>query len=122
MTTLNQIENALEQLNVKAVELAVEAARETGAIVAGNNCNTWEYDPSNLKASEDKARSIFREQVQWAKAGGAGFIIAETFTHYGEALLSLEEIKLHPIFGDPQVKRQKYVECLYGPMPKEKQG
>ncbi|MGA6924717.1 MAG: homocysteine S-methyltransferase family protein, partial [Desulfosarcina sp.] len=65
------IENALEQLNVKAVELAVEAARETGAIVAGNICNTWEYDPSDLNASEDKVRSIFREQVQWAKAGGA---------------------------------------------------
>jgi betaine-homocysteine S-methyltransferase len=87
------IENALEQLNVKAVELAVEAARETGALVAGNVCNTWEYDPSNLKASEEKVRQIFREQVQWAKAGGADFIIAETFSHYGEALLSLEEIK-----------------------------
>ena len=31
------------------------------------------------------------------------------------------EIKLHPIFGDQQVQRQNYVECLYGPMPKEKQ-
>ena len=87
------IENALEQLNVKAVELAVQAARETGALVAGNICNTWEYDPSDLKASEEKVRPIFREQVQWAKAGGADFIIAETFSHYGEALLSLEEIK-----------------------------
>ena len=83
------IENALAQLNVKAVELAVEAARETGALVAGNICNTWEYDPSDLKASEEKVRPIFREQVQWAKAGGADFIIAETFSHYGEALLSL---------------------------------
>jgi len=80
-------------LNVKAVELAVDAARETGALVAGNICNTWEYDPSDLKASEGKVRPIFREQVQWAKDGGADFIIAETFSHYGEALLSLEEIK-----------------------------
>ena len=87
------IENALEQLNVKAVELAVEAARESGALVAGNICNTWEYDPSDLQGSEERVRQIFREQVQWAKAGGADFIIAETFSHYGEALLSLEEIK-----------------------------
>jgi betaine-homocysteine S-methyltransferase len=87
------IENALERLNVKAVEMAVDAARETGALVAGNICNTWEYDPSDLKASEEKVRRIFREQVLWAKAGGADFIIAETFSHYGEALLSLEEIK-----------------------------
>ncbi|MCB2148581.1 MAG: homocysteine S-methyltransferase family protein, partial [Deltaproteobacteria bacterium] len=57
------------------------------------NSNTWEYDPSNLKTAEEKVRQIFREQVQWAKAGGADFIIAETFSHYGEALLSLEEIK-----------------------------
>lgn len=86
-------EGVLEQLNVKALELAVEAARETGALVAGNICNTWEYDPSDLQASEARVRGIFREQVQWAKAGGADFIIAETFTHFGEALLSLEEIK-----------------------------
>ena len=87
------IENALAQLNIKALELAVETARETGAMVAGNICNTWEYDPSDLKDSEEKVRRIFREQVEWAKAGGADFIIAETFSHYGEALLSLEEIK-----------------------------
>jgi len=87
------IENALERLNVKAIELAVEAARGTGALVAGNICNTWEYDPSELAASEKRVRQIFREQIRWAKAGGADFIIAETFSHYGEALLSLEEIK-----------------------------
>jgi betaine-homocysteine S-methyltransferase len=87
------IENAMEQLNTKAVELAVEAARETGALVAGNICNTWEYDPSDPNGSEKKVRQIFREQIQWAKAGGADFIIAETFSHYGEALLGLEEIK-----------------------------
>ena len=87
------IENVLEQLNVRAVELAVEAARETGALVAGNICNTWEYDPSNLKASEQRVRTIFREQIQWARQGGADFIVAETFSHYGEALLSLEESK-----------------------------
>jgi betaine-homocysteine S-methyltransferase len=87
------IENALERLNVKAVELAVAAAGETNALVAGNICNTWEYDPSDIDASEKKVRQIFREQVEWAKAGGADFIVAETFSHYGEALLSLEEIK-----------------------------
>jgi hypothetical protein len=72
-------EDVLEQLNVKVLELAVEAARETGALVAGNICNTWEYDPSDMQASEARIRGIFSEQVQWAKAGGADFIIAETF-------------------------------------------
>lgn len=87
------IEDTLKQLNTKAVAMAVEAARETGALVAGNICNTWEYDPTDLQVSEKRVRQIFREQIQWAKAGGADFIIAETFSHYGEALLSLEEIK-----------------------------
>jgi betaine-homocysteine S-methyltransferase len=87
------IENTLEQLNVNAVELAVEAARETGTMVAGNICNTWEYDPSDMKTSEANVRRIFQEQVHWAKAGGVDFIIAETFSHFGEALLSLEAIK-----------------------------
>ena len=87
------IEDALEQMNVKAVALARDAARETGALVAGNICNTWEYDLSDLAASEKRVRAIFEEQVRWAKQGGVDFIIAETFGHYGEALLSLEAIK-----------------------------
>jgi betaine-homocysteine S-methyltransferase len=87
------IEDALEQLNVRAVELAVAAAGEAGALVAGNICNTWEYDPGDLKRSEPKVRSIFREQIRWAAAGGVDFIVAETFSHYGEARLALEEIK-----------------------------
>ena len=47
------IENALEQLNIKAVELAFWAVRETRALVAGNICNTWEYGSSNLQVSEN---------------------------------------------------------------------
>ena len=48
------IENALEQLNVKAVELAVEAARESGALVAGNICNT----PADYAAFVEKALAL----------------------------------------------------------------
>lgn len=87
------IEDALEKINVKAVELAADAASETGAMVAGNICNTWEYDPSDRRTSDKRVGQIFREQVQWAKQGGVDFIVAETFSHYGEALLSLEAIK-----------------------------
>ncbi|WP_155304579.1 hypothetical protein [Desulfosarcina widdelii] len=47
-------------MNVKAVELAVEAARKTRALVAGNICNTWEYDPSNLQTSENRVSLILQ--------------------------------------------------------------
>merc|ERR550514_1764067 len=35
---------------------------------------------------------MFREQISWAKEEGAEFIIGETFDHYGEAAIALEEI------------------------------
>src|ERR1700720_3703381 len=36
-------ENDLEAMNRQAVRLAREVAREGGALVAGNVCNTWAY-------------------------------------------------------------------------------
>ena len=39
-------EGDLEALNRQAVRLAVEAARGGDALVAGNICNTWAYDPA----------------------------------------------------------------------------
>jgi len=38
-------------------------------------------------------REQFQEQVRWAAEEGADFIIGETFDHYGEAVIALEEIK-----------------------------
>ena len=31
--------------------------------------------------------------MEWAVKGGADFIVAETFVHYGESVLALEAIK-----------------------------
>src|SRR6266481_4957981 len=44
-------ENDLELMNRQAVRLANEVAREGDALVAGNVCNTWAYDPQNAKES-----------------------------------------------------------------------
>jgi betaine-homocysteine S-methyltransferase len=87
------LEDQLEMLNLKAVALAKEVADANSCLTAGNICNTWEYDISRLKASEKKVRAIFTEQVEWALSGGVDFIIAETFSHLGEALIALEVIK-----------------------------
>ncbi len=40
----------LEELNRQAVRIANEIAAEGGALVAGNICNTWSYDPARARA------------------------------------------------------------------------
>jgi betaine-homocysteine S-methyltransferase len=86
-------EDRLEALNHRALELANAAARDSGALVAGNLSNTWEFDLSDPGRSSAVVRSIFEEQVEWAAAGQADFVIAETFGHLGEAMIALETIK-----------------------------
>jgi betaine-homocysteine S-methyltransferase len=85
-------EDLLERLNLNAVALAREVAEECGALTAGDLSNTWEYDP-NDPDSGDAVRAIFEEQVSWATQVGVDFVIAETFSHLGEALIALEVIK-----------------------------
>jgi betaine-homocysteine S-methyltransferase len=79
----------LEQLNRDAVRIANEVAREGGALVAGNICNTWSYDPAD-PASEAVVRAQYEEQLGWAVEEGIDFVIAETFDHVGEALIGLD--------------------------------
>jgi methionine synthase I (cobalamin-dependent) len=86
-------EGDLERLNRDAVRLAKEVAAEGNALVAGNVCNTWEYDPAKHDETEKIVRPMFEEQVRWAVEEGADFFIAETFNHLGEALIALDVIK-----------------------------
>jgi betaine-homocysteine S-methyltransferase len=86
-------EGLLGELNRKALRLAREAARGSGAMLAGNLSNTWEYDPERPSETGRVCREMFREQVGWAKKAGCDFIVAETFSHLGEAMIALEEIK-----------------------------
>src|SRR5262245_48552846 len=84
-------EDILEPLNRQALSIAGGVARETGTLLAGNLCNTNVYEPGTPAARE--AREAFEEQVTWAADAGADFIIAETFSWLGEALLALEAIR-----------------------------
>ncbi|MHB8627403.1 MAG: homocysteine S-methyltransferase family protein [Aggregatilineales bacterium] len=85
-------ESDLERLNRDAVRIARAVADEGGALVAGNVCNTWEYDPEKHAETEKIVRPMFEEQVQWAVEEGADFFIAETFNHLGEAKIALDVI------------------------------
>jgi methionine synthase I (cobalamin-dependent) len=84
-------EHLLEQLNREALRIASEIARETGTLLAGDICNTNVYLGNADTAAQ--ARVMFEEQVGWAAEADADFIIAETFSYGGEALLALEVIK-----------------------------
>ena len=86
-------EREVEALNRQAVKLAKEVADETGALLAGNICNTWVYDPKDAKRSSLHVRRMYEEQVRWAVEGGAQFIVAETLDWFAEASLALEVIQ-----------------------------
>jgi betaine-homocysteine S-methyltransferase len=80
----------LEAMNRAAVRIANEIAAEGGALVAGNICNTWSFDPENPEASGAVVRAQYEEQLAWAAEEGVDFVIAETNDYVGEALIGLE--------------------------------
>ena len=80
----------LEEMNRHAVRIANEIAAEGDALVAGNICNTWAYDPSEPEASGAVVRAQYEEQLGWAAQEGVDFVIAETNDYLGEALIGLE--------------------------------
>jgi betaine-homocysteine S-methyltransferase len=84
-------EEILEPLNRQALAIAARVASDTGTLLAGNLSNTNVYEPG--EAGEAAARAAFEEQVGWAAEAGVDFIIAETFSWAGEALLALEVIR-----------------------------
>jgi betaine-homocysteine S-methyltransferase len=86
-------EDDLEPLNRGALALAREVAAEGDALLAGNICNTWAYDPDDPDGSAPVVREMYREQVAWAVEEGADLVISETHDYLGEALLSVEAVK-----------------------------
>jgi betaine-homocysteine S-methyltransferase len=81
-------EELLEQINRQALDIAKEVASESGALLAGNVCNTNVY----TEQSRETVRGMFEEQVAWAVEAGADFVIAETLSWLGEALVATEVI------------------------------
>ena len=85
-------EDLLEPLNRGALAIAAEVADESGALLAGNICNTNVWEPDRPE-TQTAARAMFDEQVGWAVEAGADFIIGETFGWLPEALCALATIK-----------------------------
>jgi betaine-homocysteine S-methyltransferase len=83
----------VEALNRQAVRLAKQVADESGALLAGNICNTWVYDPKDARRTSQLVRKMYEEQVGWAVEEGAQFILAETLDWFAEASTALEVIQ-----------------------------
>jgi betaine-homocysteine S-methyltransferase len=88
-------EDDLEPLNRNALQIAKEVADEGDALLAGNICNTWAYDPDDPEGSGAVVRGMYEEQVRWAVEAGADFILSETNDYLGEALIGVEVIREH---------------------------
>jgi betaine-homocysteine S-methyltransferase len=85
------LENRLEELNRTAVRIAREVAGEQ-CLVAGNLSLTWMYEPDSAAAA-DRVRKTFDEQLAVQVDEGVDFIIGETFSWVGEALIAVERAK-----------------------------
>ena len=85
-------EKDLLSMNRTALRIAKKVARRTGTLFAGDICNTNIYDPADSKALKEVER-IFAEQVGWAADAGVDYIVAETLSWVGEALMALAAIK-----------------------------
>jgi len=85
------LENRLEDLNRAAVRIAKDVAGDR-CLVAGNLSLTWMYEPNSPSAA-DRVRATFDEQLAVQADEGVDFIIGETFSWLGEALIAVERAK-----------------------------
>ena len=85
------LENKLEDLNRAAVRIARDVAGDK-CLVAGNISLTWMYEPGS-PAAADRVRKTFDEQLAVQVEEGVDFIIGETFSWLGEALIAVERAK-----------------------------
>jgi betaine-homocysteine S-methyltransferase len=83
-------EHLLEEMNRQALRIAKQIAEESGTLLAGDICNTNVFLGEE---SQSVVRAMFEEQVAWAVEAGVDYVVAETFTWGGEALVALETIK-----------------------------
>src|ERR1700691_2584002 len=85
------LEDRVEDINRSAVRVAKEVAGEQ-CLVAGNLSLTWMYEP-NSRTAADCVRQTFDEQLRVQCDEGIDFVIGETFSWLGEALLYVERAK-----------------------------
>jgi betaine-homocysteine S-methyltransferase len=88
------LEGRVDEMNRAATRIAREVAEdaERNILVAGNLCVTWAYDPED-PTSRRRVRELFDRQLAAMGEEGIDFVIAETFSWLGEAMIAAEAIK-----------------------------
>ena len=86
-------EDMVEKYNRVALKVAREVAEDTGTLFAGGISNTNLFYDESVDDPASEIRTMFEEQVRWAKEAGVDYIIGETFIHYREAEIALDVIK-----------------------------
>ncbi len=88
------LEGRVDEMNRAATRIAREVAEEAerDILVAGNLCVTWAYDPED-PTSRRRVRELFDRQLAAMGEEGIDFVIAETFSWLGEAMIAAEAIK-----------------------------
>src|SRR5207248_9887882 len=85
------LQDRLGDLNRAGVRIAKDVAGQR-CLVAGNLSLTWMYEPNSSTAIE-RVRKTFEEQLALQVPEGVDFIIGETFSWLGEALIAVERAK-----------------------------
>jgi betaine-homocysteine S-methyltransferase len=85
------LQDRIEDLNRAAVRIARAAAGDR-CLVAGNISLTWMYEEGSAAAA-GRVRATFDEQLRVQVEEGIDFVIGETFSWLGEALLAVESAK-----------------------------
>jgi betaine-homocysteine S-methyltransferase len=82
----------VDEINRAAVEIARDVAGEGKALVAGTLSLTWAYDAGDASTA-DRVRGLFDRQLEVMADAGIEFVVAETFTWLGEALIAVERVR-----------------------------
>ncbi|HLF26255.1 MAG TPA: homocysteine S-methyltransferase family protein [Anaerolineae bacterium] len=108
-----------DAINRAAVKIARQVAAEGDVLVAGNISLTWAYDPADPQAP-DRVRALFDRQIDvMLAAGGVDFIIGETFSWLGEALIAVERIQAAGLPAMVTMSFEKEARAYEGDSPAE---
>jgi len=86
------LDEEIAEVNLKAVELALESASET-TYVAADLGPTGEFFEPHGRLTEALAEEVYKEQVSILKSSGIDFFLLETFFDLKEALICLKSCR-----------------------------
>jgi betaine-homocysteine S-methyltransferase len=108
----------VDDINRAAVKIARRAAAGSDALVAGNISLTWVYEPKDAKSS-DRVRALFDRQLEVMMEDGVDFVIGETYSWLGEALIAVERIKKTGLPAMVTMSFEQHPESYEGHSPAE---